>query len=282
MGWGTPGAPSVLGRLLALAVLVLPLLVACGPTDGGSTPPRPTAWSKERFRRLMRRLGTLTSTAEPPKYLSVRVGALFYNDIKGDHYCTAGVVDSPHRNMLVTAAHCLYSQGSYNKDIVFVPGYRSGNTPYGVWSIKSMLVDDRWIKSQDPDMDVGFVALEPGSDKHGKNIEEVLGANKLGIDEGFDHVVEVTGYPSNSDQPVSCMTRTRKQSAHQLRFDCGRFFGGTSGAPWVTGYDPRKKTGRIIGVIGGYQGGGDTDSISYSSYFDDDVRKLYDRAVRQS
>lgn len=282
MGRGRPGALSrVLTLALALAALLLPLALACRPHEG-STPPRPSAWSKERMQRVMRRLADQTPTAEPPKYLSARVGALFYNDVKGDHYCTAGVVDSPHGNLLVTAAHCLYGQNGYVKDIVFAPAFRAGNTPYGVWTVTSTLVDDRWTRSSDPDMDVGFATVKPGSGRPGKNIEEVLGGNKLGINEGFDQLVEVTGYPSDSDQPVSCFTRTRKQSDHQLRFDCGHFFGGTSGAPWIAGYDPGKKSGRIIGVIGGYETGGDTDATSYSSYFDDGVQALYTRAAAQS
>jgi hypothetical protein len=50
----------------------------------------------------------------------------------------------------------------------------------------------------------------------------------------------------------------------------------------VVHVNPRKRTGEIVGVIGGYELGGDTDSVSYSSYFDDDVKSLYDRAVSQS
>jgi V8-like Glu-specific endopeptidase len=229
---------------------------------------------------LMRRLGAKTRTARPVAD-SVRVGALFFNDVKGDHYCTAGVVDSPHGDMLVTAAHCLYAQGAYVKDIVFVPAFRGGTTPYGVWTVSSMLVDDRWMKSSDPDMDVGFATVKPGSDNQGKTLQALLGANKLGINQGFDHLVEVTGYPSDSDQPVSCVNKTRRQSDHQLRFDCGHFFGGTSGAPWIADFDPHTNSGRIIGVIGGYETGGDTDAVSYSSYFGDAVQQLFTKAVAQ-
>jgi len=35
-----------------------------------------------------------------------------------------------------------------------------------------------------------------------------------------------------------------------------------------------------VGVIGGYQQGGNTDSVSYSSYLDSDIRHLYDEAKR--
>jgi hypothetical protein len=36
----------------------------------------------------------------------------------------------------------------------------------------------------------------------------------------------------------------------------------------------------VVGVIGGYQLGGDTDDVSYSPYFGDDVQHLYQLAVQ--
>ncbi len=45
-----------------------------------------------------------------------------------------------------------------------------------------------------------------------------------------------------------------------------------------TRFDPRARTGTIVGVIGGYQQGGDTPSISYSAYFNNDIRALYEQA----
>jgi hypothetical protein len=37
-----------------------------------------------------------------------------------------------------------------------------------------------------------------------------------------------------------------------------------------------------VGVIGGYQQGGDTPSVSYSARFGQPVRGLYDKAVRRN
>jgi hypothetical protein len=78
--------------------------------------------------------------------------------------------------------------------------------------------------------------------------------------------------------PVTCLNWTSQQSARQVRFACGGFFGGTSGSPWVTRFDPRTRTGTIVGVIGGFQEGGATDAISYSAYLNGDIRELYEQA----
>ena len=58
--------------------------------------------------------------------------------------------------------------------------------------------------------------------------------------------------------------------------------GGTSGSPWITRFDPVTRTGAIVGVIGGYQEGGDTPAVSYSAYLDSDIRKLYQEATAAS
>jgi len=76
-------------------------------------------------------------------------------------------------------------------------------------------------------LDVGFVTLEP----HGsQNIEDVLGANQLGIDSGYQYLVRVTGYAASADVLISCVNWTSRQSASQLRFDCGGFTGGSRGS----------------------------------------------------
>jgi V8-like Glu-specific endopeptidase len=210
--------------------------------------------------------------------VALRVGALFEHDASGDHFCTASVVTSPGKDLLVTAAHCINGgDGSgYQTDIVFIPGYRDGATPYGIWTPQRLLVAPQWANSADPDYDVGFVVLQP---LNGENIEQVLGANQLGDDSRYQYLVRVTGYPSSGGTPITCTNWTSRQSATQLRFNCGGYTGGTSGSPWVTDFDPRSRTGTIVGVIGGYQEGGDTATTSYSAYFGGGVHQLYEQAI---
>jgi V8-like Glu-specific endopeptidase len=210
--------------------------------------------------------------------VALRVGALFERDANGEHFCTASVVDSPGEDLLITAAHCINGgNGSGDKnDIVFIPGYRDGAAPYGIWTPQRLLVASQWANSADPDFDVGFVVLQP---RDGENIEQVLGANQLGYDSGYQYLVRVTGYPSSAGTPITCVNWTSRQSATQLRFNCGGYTGGTSGSPWVTHFDPRSRTGTIVGVIGGYQQGGDTPSTSYSAYLGSGVHQLYEQAI---
>jgi V8-like Glu-specific endopeptidase len=210
---------------------------------------------------------------------ALRVGALFERGATGDHFCTASVVSSPGKDLLITAAHCINGgKGSrgYNSDVVFIPDYRGGQEPFGVWTPAKLLVAPQWAHSSDPDFDVGFVVLRPHD---GQNIQQVLGANKLGTDPGYQYLVHVTGYPDSANAPITCVNWTSRFSGTQLRFECAGFTGGTSGSPWVTRFSAGPHTGTIVGVIGGYQQGGDTPSVSYSVRFGPAILRLYRQAV---
>jgi V8-like Glu-specific endopeptidase len=212
--------------------------------------------------------------------VALRVGALFEHDAGGGHFCTASVVASPGEDLLITAAHCISNgDGSgYKSDIVFIPDYHDGVAPYGIWTPASLLVAPQWANSADPAYDVGFILLQPHD---GENIQQVLGANQLGDDTGYQYRVRVTGYPSSANAPITCVNWTSMESATQLEFDCDGYTGGTSGSPWVTGFDPQTRTGTIVGVIGGYQEGGDSPAVSYSPYFGSGIYQLYEQAIGQ-
>jgi len=47
----------------------------------------------------------------------------------------------------------------------------------------------------------------------------------------------------------------------------------------VTDFDPGTRSGTIVGVIGGYQEGGDTPSVSYSAYLGSAIQQLYQQAI---
>jgi len=206
------------------------------------------------------------------------VGALFTRGPGGDHFCTASVVASPGKDLLITAAHCINGgKGSgYRSDIVFIPDYRDGQDPFGVWTPRKLLVSPQWADSSKPDYDIGFVVLKPHD---GQNIEQVLGANRLGADAGSEYLVHVTGYPNSSSGPITCINWTSRFSRTQLEFDCAGYTGGTSGSPWVMRFSWQSRTGTIVGVLGGYQEGGSTPSVSYSARIGPAIRRLYREAV---
>jgi hypothetical protein len=67
-----------------------------------------------------------------------------------------------------------------------------------------------------------------------------------------------------------------------MEFYCHGFWTGTSGGPWIIGYNAKNGTGTVFGVIGGYELGGDYEWASYSAYFGSATRSLYQQVERQT
>ncbi|MFC9326532.1 trypsin-like serine peptidase [Kitasatospora sp. NPDC057015] len=202
---------------------------------------------------------------------SAMVGALFRGTVAaGRHFCTASVVHSPTGNLLLTAAHCL----SGSATMTFVPGYRNGSAPYGSWKVTAVHTTSGWDSSRDQDED--FAILEVATD-HGRRIEDVVGAHPLGTGEDFTAQVRLFGYPDSRESPITCVNATSREDTYQRAVDCPSYTGGTSGGPWIS-----TATGAVIGLIGGYQEGGDTADTSYSALFDHTVENLYATAVAEA
>ena len=39
---------------------------------------------------------------------------------------------------------------------MFIPGYRDGQAPYGIWPPARLVVAPQWMSSSDPDFGVGY------------------------------------------------------------------------------------------------------------------------------
>ncbi|WP_052438490.1 trypsin-like serine peptidase [Streptacidiphilus jiangxiensis] len=211
------------------------------------------------------------------------VGALFYPDDASysHHFCTASVVHSPGGDVVATAAHCLSdpAQGSPNPTaLVFAPGYHDGQYPFGLWRSTAILIDPHWAANSDQDSDVAFLVVHKDGDPNAR-IENEVGAERIAFGADRPAMVGVIGYPSGTDRPISCLNKLTAYSTTQSEFDCTGFTDGASGGPVLQGIDPHTGLGTLVGVIGGYQEGGDTDDVSYSVYFGDRIQALYGQAV---
>lgn len=220
---------------------------------------------------------------------SSQVGALFgtaNGSINGQgHYCTGSVVNSPKGDIVVTAAHCVYDSSGVYTDIAFVPGYHDGQDPYGVWIPSAVVVAPQWATSSDPDYDVAFLVVhEAGSSAR---IQDVVGGDQLALNAGYSGLTQVIGYPESTDKPITCTNDTAEFSdpslnTPQMQFSCANFPGGTSGGPFLQNVDANTGLGTIVGVVGGYEAGGDTPDQSYSSYFGNWVGSLLAQAESKS
>ncbi|MGK5640792.1 trypsin-like serine peptidase [Streptomyces sp. URMC 126] len=121
---------------------------------------------------LKPRPGLATEDKAHPSGGMKSVGTLFGlgQDLKA-HYCTASVVRSPGRNLILTAGHC-----RFHKNVAFVPNYSSSAVqPYGIWPVKTWFIYGQYRqndKTAVSDLDFAFAGLQP---LKGKNVQDVVG-----------------------------------------------------------------------------------------------------------
>lgn len=216
------------------------------------------------------------SSANRPFGGVAAVGALFTEDSGRlqQHFCTASVVDSRGGDIAVSAAHCFARVAG---PVVFVPGYDKGSAPYGVWRVTRVYTPQAWKATQDPDDDVAFLRLAPAPD--GVPVQDIAGGERLGTGWPSHTYVQVLGYPDTLDQPVWCANWTDRFSPTQLQFNCGGYTYGTSGGPFLAAASGPRGEGTVIGVIGGYEEGGNTPDVSYSVAFGPTVASLFRTAA---
>lgn len=243
------------GARIVLLTGLLALPVSC--TDPGhSAPTAPTA-------------GTTTSAssvaAAKPVPAEPRVGAVFLGG-QSLHTCSGAVLDSATGDLILTAAHCLAA----GIDAFFVPKFARAAAGSDFFHVDAVYLDPRWVSDQDPVADFAVVRV---SRDGGGSVETQAGggfavgpAPKAGTD------VTVTGYPMGTGgDPIGCTTHTSAADRGFPALPCGGLVDGTSGAPWVAG-------SVIAGLIGGLEGGGCEENVSYSPPFDATVGRLLARA----
>lgn len=204
----------------------------------------------------------LTASSVPPDQ---RAGAFFLGD-SDVHTCSGSVLHSTTGDLVLTAAHCVAD----GLDATFTPGLSADTEPSGAWQVNAVYLDSRWVSDQDPRADYAIVRV---SRPDGARIESVVGSGLvLGKAPALGAVVTVTGYPvGDGDTPIGCQAATRMTDDGYPLLECDGMVAGTSGSPWVSG-------STVTGVIGGLDGGGCEDDVSYSAPFDAQTAALLARA----
>ncbi|WP_052442892.1 hypothetical protein [Streptacidiphilus neutrinimicus] len=207
-------------------------------------------------------------------------GIIFYaSKDMTTHYCTASVVDSTHGNLIIMAAHC--NPGSW---MAYVPKYQHGaaQQPYGIWAVTKVFKDSHYTgTAATSDYDYAFAQVAPNGE--GQEIQKVTGGNWLSHPTTYSMNVTALGYPKitadSADQAIRCHPNyptSRLSGYRQLVLLCTGFFGGTSGGPWLLGFNGN--TGYLVGITGGYEEGGPNSWTSYSPFFDSRIFTLFNWA----
>jgi V8-like Glu-specific endopeptidase len=266
-------------------------------------------WTPERMRQAQpvevreRRPGAARASSAPPpsgpedtNFVQVddptapefRVnGAIFFAfGLFGYGRCSGTAVRSGNKSVVITAAHCINSGGRHGGWFqgrwAFVPGYRFGQRPFGVFPARWIDTTRQWRISGSENFDVGAAVL--GKNQRGELLGEAVGGDKIAWNLKRQQTFDVHGYPAEEpfDGETQRVCRETPFLGHDpesvlfpgplnLAVAC-QVTGGASGGGWTIHGDT------LNGVTNyGYFDGTTPD---FGAYFGKEVARLYGRAVR--
>lgn len=206
-------------------------------------------------------------------------GAIFGKSGGVDFECSGSVVVAPNESTVVTAGHCVYDPESdrWSSDVVFIPGYREGEAPFGIWEAETLYSSEGWIESARDGLpysayDFGMLKLKR---KH-EYVEEQLGAFGIAFNQPQHQTYTEYGYPGEPSpydgeklwtltSPLVGLDRTYSPPTLELSSDFGP---GTSGGPFVL--EPAGE----VEAVATYSYVDDPSHI-YGTYFGNDIEALY-------
>jgi hypothetical protein len=221
---------------------------------------------------------TTSAASSPPSVMASdfngykTIGKFFVSAFSVKFSCTATVMG---RNIIVTAAHCFtgvidgvkYATTGW----MFAPMWHDNQFPYGKWSVRAVYLAQGWIRNLDPRLDYAIVVLNP---RGGRDISAYTGQDSwtshFSLAPGQVAPVRIVGIPLASLKARISVTHAQAVQVGPgftvLTASTPGFGDGTSGGPWFDQFSTKTGTGTIIGLTGGYQTGGATDSPSYADF----------------
>jgi len=207
-------------------------------------------------------------------------GKVFFTIGGRDFLCSGSTLKSANRDVVVTAGHCVKDgKGAWADNWIFVPGYRDGDSPYGGYTARRMFTPDQWSRQADGDFDVAMVAVAQADGRH---VVDVVGGRRVAFGGPGEARTYAFGYPAsgrwNGARLAYCdgkpaPDRHAGTTGRGLRCDMTI---GSSGGPWLSGFDPATGAGTVVSV-NSFKYAGDASTM-YGPHFGDAVRRAYDQA----
>ena len=212
----------------------------------------------------------------PGTYPYIAVGAIFFVQNGTNYRCSgASVLSSPAYQTVWTAGHCVSDgNGTFDSRAVFVPSYKNGKAPYGVFPAKFLATSAAWHLDGDLTGDLG--AMRVGRNGAGRTLQSRVGS--LGFawnqprvqhwnDFGYPAAPPFTGRWMVTCDASHAYDDTAIQGAAPTPFAIGcDMTGGSSGGPFILAF----KSGNYINGHNDYTYVDPAwPKAMFSPYFDD-------------
>lgn len=128
-------------------------------------------------------------------------------------FCSATAINSPTRQLVLTAGHCVNSgpengrRAVWSNFIEFVPAYSGGVAPFGVFVARSdkVFAPKQWTKHGNPDYDLGAFLTKPNAE--GVNVADAVGGGAtIALDLPRDQKFFTFGYPGETKWMQGCQS----------------------------------------------------------------------------
>lgn len=211
------------------------------------------------------------AVAEPYQDVSSLVGELFFYDpgLERNSHCTASVLKSRTKRLLVTAAHCLLLGQKplrWNGYPMFVPAYNGKlpvsdpqRAPYGLWPVRQGYVDKKL--ESDPELIISTaydIAVAAVFDQLSRPVQDVVGGGLVAEPNGAGvqfSLLNFIGYPAaeryGGASQFWCLSRMQSPSNISLTtLNCASS-SGYSGSPVLSVEDSKvgPQRGVVVGVV---------------------------------
>jgi V8-like Glu-specific endopeptidase len=168
------------------------------------------------------------------------VGRLFFTiPGQGDYSCSAGVAV---RRAVWTAGHCVHTQGAgWHTNMVFVPAYKNGAAPYGVFTVNTMAALTPWVNNSNFAYDLAMVST---FDNGGMMVSQWVGNLGAIWGIGAKQHWHANGYATNLANmrylmvcEGSLSSRANLNGPNPVGMGCDMGY-GSSGGPWWIKHNP--------------------------------------------
>jgi V8-like Glu-specific endopeptidase len=212
-------------------------------------------------------------------------GKVFFTLDGTDYVCSGSSTAAANRSLVQTAGHCVNEgPGAFATNFVFVPAYRDGQAPYGVFPAKALHTTSQWGGSGDLSYDVGYAVVSP---VNGRSLTDTVGAQGVGFNLARGARMAAFGYPARSPYDGSKLAwcsgnvSSDAQGTSDQGMRCN-MTGGSSGGPWFINFDEGSGIGTLNSLNSfRYTTLGLFDNGSmYGPYFGSVIQSLYESASR--
>jgi hypothetical protein len=138
-------------------------------------------------------------------------GRIFIRRGKLSGYCSGTAIDSPTRQLVLTAGHCINSgrelarRSVWSDYLQFVPAYSGGVAPFGAFVARrsKIFAPKQWTNHGNPDFDLGAFLALPNA--RGENLADAVGGGaRIVTDLSRHQAFRSFGYPGEVKRMQSC------------------------------------------------------------------------------